>query len=95
MRPSAYSYLNPLFLCMIFLPARCKGYEERNIDSVAHKTEYCFVLRMMPPSGNKEVVNKICQINEQMYEMFICSANLESQNIQAVYIKNKRMQNSQ
>lgn len=47
------------------------------------------------PYGNKEVVNKICQINEQMYEMFICSANLESQNIQAVYIKNKRMQNSQ
>lgn len=95
MCPSAYSYLNPLFLCMIFLPARCKGYEERNIDSVAHKIEYCFVLRMMPPSGNKEVVNKICQINEHMYEMFICSANLESQNIQAVYIKNNRMQNSQ
>lgn len=47
------------------------------------------------PSGNKEMVNKVCQINEQMYEMFICSANLKSQNIQAVYIKSNRMQNSQ
>lgn len=44
---------------------------------------------MMPPSGNKEVVNEICQINEQMYEMFICSANLKSQNIQAVYKKTR------
>lgn len=32
MHPSALPYLNPLFLCIIFLPARSKCYKESNID---------------------------------------------------------------